>query len=68
MKFFDEKPTQEAREEERRREGRGEEPRADKIGNYSSITGFATIRRDNFVNCSEDFQLDTILPRYKSCM
>jgi hypothetical protein len=36
---------QEAREEERRREGRGEEQRVDKLGNYSSITGFATIRQ-----------------------
>jgi hypothetical protein len=37
---------QEAREEERRREGRGEEQRVDKLGNYSSITGFATIRQE----------------------
>jgi hypothetical protein len=36
---------QDAREEERRREGRGEEQRVDKLGNYSSITGFATIRQ-----------------------
>jgi hypothetical protein len=39
---------QEAREEERRREGRGEEQRVDKLGNYSSITGFATIRQVHF--------------------